>query len=204
VQVALERRDAGEDPDVVVTDAEGRFAGLLPGPGDYNLRTFHPRYEPILYPLEVHDSDEAVEVRVEMKPQPLELEGIFVEAKKKMEGGKLERVGFLRRSRSGAGRYLGPEDMEFRRFSIRQLLRGFPGLRVTYDEDLRMTNRWGGTCRPEVFVDGIRLAPGFSVRLAVSLFDVEAIEVYNRPAFAPAQYRGVYGSGCGTILFWLR
>lgn len=205
VLVSLELRDEEGESVVVVTDAEGRFAALLPGPGSYDLRTFLRRYEPIRYSLDVSDSDQPVEVFVEMKPQPLELDGIFVEAKAEIERRRLDLVGFTRRSRGGAGRYIGPEDLENRRFSMRQVFRGIPGLRVTADEDVLMDAAgFGGSCRPTVFVDGVRLAPGFSIRIAVPMRDLDAVEVYNRPAFVPAQYRTLSDTGCGTILFWTR
>lgn len=206
VQVALELRDGEDDPVIVTTDSEGRFAALLRGPGDYHLRTFLRRYEPILYPLEVEDSDQPVEVYVQMKPKPLELDGIFVEVEQERENRRLDLVGFTRRSRGGVGRYIGPEDLEYRRFSIRQMFRGIPGLTVTADEDVRMSvsGGFGGSCRPTVFVDGTLLAPGFSIRLAVPMRDVEAVEVYNRPSFVPVQYRALSSTGCGAILFWTR
>jgi len=210
VQVMLELRDVDDDGTLVSTDAEGRFAALLPGPGDYFLRTFMPRYEPTLYPLTVDDADEPVEVLVELKPQPLELEGIFVEVEEEVASRAqlryLDRVGFLRRQRGGVGRYIGPEKLAARRWSLRRIFTGIPGIRVTADEDLRMfvSGAFGGACRPGIWIDGARLEPGFSLRLAVSEQDFAAVEVYTRPAFVPAQYQIPTGTGCGTVLIWTR
>jgi len=204
VQVMFELRDADDEGTLVVTDAEGRFAALLPGPGDYLLRTLLRRYEPTLYPLTVEASDETIEIVVQLAPEPVELDGIFVEVEAEERSRYLERVGFTRRSRSGFGDFLDADDLEGPRANLLQLFTGVPNLRATPDA-LRMFFRPGsgrsGWCTPTVWVDGLPIEAGASLSMVVSAPMIDAVEIYRVEREIPLRYR-LPRQGCGTVLIW--
>ncbi|HKK93324.1 MAG TPA: TonB-dependent receptor plug domain-containing protein [Longimicrobiales bacterium] len=203
--------DPNVDPLIVVTDERGRFRTPLPGPGSYYLETNHLRYEPVLYgPIEVEDDSERIELFIELRPRPAVLEGISVEVRGGFRREFLERNGFYRRQSTGQGRYIGPEDLEDRRYSYATAFRGIPGVRISQNDGIRFTGRGAGLtsggssgCAPHIYVDGARLYQGFSLRSAAPLQDIDAVEVY-RGAFIPPEYRGTRDRPCGVVLIWTR
>ena len=59
-------------------------------------------------------------------------------------------------------------------------------------------------CRPDLYVDGFLFPSGdLEIDEAVNPAEIQAIEVYTKPASAPAQFTNNM-SGCGSIVVWTR
>ncbi len=123
----------------------------------------------------------------------------------------LEGVGFARRQRSGAGYYLGPEQIaRMRPRQLTDILRQVPGLRVGYGPEGEtvtssrgISSLSGGSC-VQYYVDEMRwqsAMPG-DINTFVSGHEVVGVEVYQG-ASVPAQYGGGMGN-CTTIVLWTR
>ncbi len=124
----------------------------------------------------------------------------------------LERVGFARRQKSGAGYYLSPERLaSIRPHRVTDILRQVPGLRVSYGPEGETvsssrgpTSLMGGGC-VQYYVDDMRwqsAMPG-DVNSFVSGNEIVAVEVYQGSA-TPAQYSAAGMGNCTTIVLWTR
>ena len=114
---------------------------------------------------------------------------------------------FMRRRRTGAGRYLTPAEIERRSpFDLSDLLRGMPGGRIVsdgFDKPVLLRN-----CTPNVFIDGRHLQNGAQdVFALVSGGEIAGVEVYPSAITTPAQFlrfRMTTGSlsdaACGAVV----
>ncbi len=120
--------------------------------------------------------------------------------------------GFKERSRGGVGRILTAADIARRNpLVMSDLLRMVSGVRLdqngTDSTSITMrggTERFGNSCVPGIFVDGM-LMSGISadeIDGLVRTKDVAGIEIYSE-ATVPAQYQRPL-SGCGSILIWTK
>jgi hypothetical protein len=59
-----------------------------------------------------------------------------------------------------------------------------------------------GLCRPDVLVDGVRVAndAGFPFNSLVQTSEIRAVEVYAHASLVPAELASL--SGCGVIAIW--
>jgi hypothetical protein len=128
--------------------------------------------------------------------------------------------GFQERMKAGAGYFVDGAELRKREDQkladvITAKVPGINMLRVggnsTYLTSQRITGT-GGTCYPDVYLDGTLLAKQPDPRqrritgVDLSQFDVAslgAIEFYQGGATLPPEYNGT-GSGCGALLLWTR
>lgn len=124
--------------------------------------------------------------------------------------------GFTERRRTGAGRYLTPEDvLRHRPIVTSDILRRLPGVRLEPDEngiDQSLSMRGAfGTCTPAVYVDGHyfdRLSAAEIDALALP-GEIAGIEIYTETS-APAQFRKLPGRAggddtpCGSVVIWTK
>lgn len=118
-------------------------------------------------------------------------------------------TGFLDRSRSGAGRYLTPEDIARRHPIVTSdLFRVFPGLRVDRtplgDVSLTMRGMFSSRCVPAIYLDGhhMRNLTADDIDGWVRPKEIAGIEVYTGPGIPPQFYEGM--TDCGSIVIWTK
>jgi hypothetical protein len=56
-----------------------------------------------------------------------------------------------------------------------------------------------GGCRPQVYIDGVRIMNFDTLDAVVAPEQIAALEVYASAGEAPAAYSGL---GCGSIVIW--
>jgi hypothetical protein len=113
-------------------------------------------------------------------------------------------TGFEDRRRTGQGSYLTREDIEKRSpISMTDALRTTPGLQIAPNGNGTNSVYGRGGCKPAVYVDGMQVADGATdIDAIVRPTDVRGVEIYRSGATAPAEYGGVNGNSCGTLLIW--
>lgn len=106
----------------------------------------------------------------------------------------LQAKGFYRRLELGFGHFMVREQIERRAPGrVSDLFYGLPGVRVSGDAvALR-------GCAATIVLDGVILLG--TMNQVVSLYDIEAIEVFPTPTGVPPEY---WRGPCGTILIWTR
>ncbi|MDT8367644.1 MAG: carboxypeptidase-like regulatory domain-containing protein [Longimicrobiales bacterium] len=204
--VTLVSVEDAADSVVAHTDGSGRFTANLPGSGRYEMTARHLRYDSLTSQvIEVRDTGEPIELLIEMIPRPTELEGIAVEAQREVTNRRLEQAGFFQRKKAGFGTHLTPEDLENRRFSMQEVFRGIPGVRVVDGRELRLFGGGlssGSFCPPRYFLNGAPVEADAEFLDFVALQNVAALEVFTRSSQVPPEYRGTTSSGCGVVLIW--
>lgn len=173
-----------------VTDTAGQFRIRLALPLQPGL--FFVRAEMLGYrtldavPLRVADRDELT-VRLTMAIDAIPLQPLHITARARYIRSPLDE--FYDRAervrRFGGGIIVGYDEVQRRRGTSVQLMinERVPAAR---------------TCPPSVFIDGM-LARTEDVR-AVSMTDVEGIEIYRTQTMVPARYQG--RTTCGAVLIW--
>lgn len=120
--------------------------------------------------------------------------------------------GFERRRKFGMGTYLTRDDIEKRgAISTTDLFRGIPGVQVMWDGSeyvVQMTRsaNMGWTCPVQYYIDGspFLASSADDMDRIVQPDEIEAIEVYKSATETPAEFQGVDGGACGTIVIWTR
>lgn len=130
-----------------------------------------------------------------------ELDPIRVEAE--AEEASLKMREFVRREARAAGLFFGRDDIDrIAPLETSDLLLGRAGIRQD-DRFERRTDigRGGGSCRPNVFVDGSHVE--FFTEDDFFPEHIEAVEVYTSFVQTPLRYR-MTDSRCGAIIIWTR
>ncbi len=202
------------------TGADGRFLLRVPGMGAYRFRASRLGYDGALTERVEVARDADVALLLRMRPSPVEIPSITVEANARV--ARLESAGFYRRRFMGFGHFLTSEQIEAK-VPIRttDLLRGIPGVvRVVVDkwtgEEVDVMMRAGeamyirGGCIPSIIIDGFvvrtggippRMGTPPSLNGIVRPTEIEALEIYPGPAGVPVQAAGSV-SPCGAIVVW--
>jgi hypothetical protein len=191
-----------------VSNYLGAFLITAPGAGRYSLL-----FEAIGYHSTESTSFELREgetttIDFSLRPDPMQLDSLAVEAERQRIIPNLERQGYYQRLNEGFGQFITPEEIEERnpRY-FADLLREVPGLSVDRSGTIR---RWPQRCRgvkPRIWIDGIMVdaAAGegkINLETKVSIDEVAAIEVYMGAARVPLQYGGIEGQ-C-VMLIWTK
>ena len=207
----------------VVTDSNGRFRLAVP-PGPTLLAARSLGYRPLMWAVTLVSGQESVQ-RISLGQLTITLPGITVVAQAWRPD---PLAGFYRRSRTGFGKYIGPETIERRAASsVADLLQGIVGIRVgrvggdplsfyiafpmcgTVASSMAPSGPGNERSAPHfvagtvgVFIDGFRVLgdPGDILGM-VNPGDVAAIEVYRGPAELPAEF---YSEDCAAILIWTK
>lgn len=147
---------------------------------------------------------DAAPVRVALSTLRAVLDTIKVSA----SGSRFPSTGFENRRRTGAGRYLTPEDIaKGGAFFTADILRTLPG--ITVDRDMNgfkqiLMNNPFGKCQPTIYVDGLRM-PGLNGSDLDDLFtpnEIGGIEIYSE-ANTPGEFRDYTRDDvCGSIVIW--
>jgi hypothetical protein len=181
-----------------VTNRNGHFLFQRVPPGTYRLTVNLLGYSTLWETLRVEEAQE-MRVVLTLSVSPVELDPIEVVAERRLRG---PLVDFERRRRRGMGTYFTREDIESRApYAITDLLRTVPGVRVIPAGQFgEQAVRLRGSCRPTVYVDGIRTSIDRDIDHILPPETVEAIEVY-KGAELPARF---LNNPCGAIIFWTR
>lgn len=205
VAIALRLRSEAPEgfapPPPAFTDEEGAFtlARLIGGP--YDIEITRIGYQTLVDSLFVPE-DAAVQVEVELVPEALELDPIFVIVEPRMT--YLETSGFYDRRARGFGRFIDRDEIEARIPSnVSDLLRTIPGIRVAPVGRFSRQNvvLMRNNCVPELYLDGFRVSRSMSVDELLNPDDVEAVEIYRGPAEMPPEFSS---GGCGALVVWTR
>ncbi|HEU4629883.1 MAG TPA: carboxypeptidase-like regulatory domain-containing protein [Gemmatimonadaceae bacterium] len=207
-----------------LTGEDGRFALTGVAPDTIQLLVRRIGYQPADVILEA-GAGLRVELAVKLVPSATELGTIVVNGRK-MDTRLLES-GFYDRQKVGSGTFFDPDDLEHHGGSMDALLREVPSVRVSRDihnRSVALGQFAGGTCRLNVFLDGIliRWAADEGLDMMVNKRDVLAIEVYPRPVQVPAIFAGYLsesqgglplpgggasgggGASCGALVIWTK
>lgn len=194
------------NPVRTITNPDGRFslAGIAPGTAE--VRLAHLGYHERRHEIEIQ-AGRTVEVYAALTTRPIELEPIEVT----VGSAYLERNGFFRRARSGAGYQITRRDLlAIDPIVVSDVFTRIPG--VTTERTRQGTHlvtrrelareRPGG-CRLRPYLDGMPMMD-WDID-AVTPRDIEGIEVHQGLA-APIEYRNLTDpdgtSPCGVLLIW--
>lgn len=180
------------------TGADGRFrlSGLEPGDHVLTFRRIGVRSLAIHVALEPGETRDTVVV-LAMLPVPLDT--IRTEAEALEEN--LRQAGFYRRQRMGFGDFVTRADIaRMPATDVWAVLRRVPFVDVLEaGAGRRFVLMASGTCRPVLYVDGIRTPDLVGIPVEI----IDGIEVYRRPALVPVEYSAA-GRACGAVLIWTR
>lgn len=161
-----------------------------------------------------------VQFRVGVEAMPID--GIIVGLQRPAIEHQLVSQGFVRRLQRGLGHFITPYDIENAPATrTADLFRGIPGVAVRTiggglfaftGENIQFLDA-NGYCTPTVFIDGVRISPMIvasqSMDNLLPLQDVDAVEIYRRPAEVPIEYSStaIQPTGeadCGVLVAWTR
>lgn len=120
----------------------------------------------------------------------------------------LERSGFDRRRRTGAGQFLTRADIEKRRpMFLSDALRQIAGIRfqpqrVRGGSYVTMSRTGTRFCPVQYFVDGTLIGPGYNID-EIRADDVQGVEVYRGASEVPPEFNR-RTAACGVIAVWTR
>jgi outer membrane receptor protein involved in Fe transport len=179
-----------------VANAEGLFLFRNVPPGAYRLSVTLIGYRDLRDTLQV-DPESDLELILPMSVSPVQLEPLVVVAERP-RGAMRD---FEQRRRTRAGTFITREQIEARNaLRVTDLLRMVPGSRIAptspYDETILLR----GGCRPDLWIDHVRVSPGLGINSIISPLDVEAIEVY-RGGELPVEFGS---NSCGAVVVWTR
>jgi hypothetical protein len=204
-----------------VTDTDGQFLLVAPRAGQYWIKAetaFHEDYTD--GPIPLAEAGRGT-LTFGLKPLPVELEGLVVEAERRST--RLALAGCDDRKEAGIEWYLDQERIRSRPGRpVSEPIALLPEVDLARDpifggrEPIFRRQQFGSfrsnspPCYPQVFLNGAVLALGGSTPGGLdrfSLNDLEAVEVYaspaHLPAHLPARLSGPFDR-CGTIVLWTR
>ncbi len=197
-RIALLDRVTGVPIVATVSDTLGGFTLPPALPGVYGLSVEAPGYRTVRDSLTlVEGEDEALTIY--MVGVAIDLESLVVTASRTTAFYMRD---FERRRALGNGIFITRDQIERRQGGrTSEILQSLGGVRVRYGWQGTATLFVRGTCRPQIFVDGIAIHEDVSVDLAALPVDIEGMEVYSTAAI-PVQYAS--GGACAVILIWTR
>lgn len=178
----------------------GAFKIPAPSPGRYFLRVEALGYRPEdSEPFEL-DRGETTTVDLSLSPQPIELDPLMVETRRRRIVSSLQERGFYERRDQGAGSFLTLE--QIRRWpavSAGDVLRHAPFVSSEWSMagSTIYIHRFG-RCRPTIYVDGNRI--NSSPDDWVQPEDIVGVEVYRGSSQIPLEWSS--NETCGVILIW--
>ena len=194
------------NPTRTITNPDGRFSFGGVAPGTAEVRLTHLGYEERRQEVQVR-AGRTIEVYAALTTQPIELEPIEVS----VGSAYLERNGFFRRARGGAGYQITRRDLlTIDPIVFSDIVTRIPGVAaertrtgthlVTRREMAR--DRPGG-CRLRPYLDGMPMME-WDID-SVNPRDIEGVEVHQGLA-APIEYRNLIDpdgtTPCGVLLIW--
>jgi carboxypeptidase family protein/TonB-dependent receptor-like protein len=191
------------------TDDQGAFSLANLPTGTHALDVRAVGFNPAMRAVDVFDeTSQAAEVALDALG--ITLDTVRVVAAQRLYTSQ-RLADFERRKKAGFGHFMDQDAIEKRNaVQASDLLRTIPGVLVLpsqrsgYEVFMRggLAIMGSGYCRPDVYVDGIRVIVDRDMPLdfAVRPSELRAMEVYTRGSQMPAELSSL--SGCGAIAFW--
>lgn len=200
-----------------LADTAGVFEIKAPDPGPYFVYISRTGYETMMDGVFELGDGGVVDVQIGLKPLPIELEEMVVEAERGSMSF-LQRQGFYDRAVGGRGVFMIREEIErvsidkvtdvFRRIPLLDIDESRPligGPQVFQNPEIRVI-RNGQYCSPTLYIDRHVVQSGANGAVRpddyVTASEIEAIEVYTRPSQVPVGFDEL--NHCGVILIWTR
>lgn len=189
---------------------DGTFRVSVPDGSRYQVGANALGYADLPPGLVDVDRGQIVDLDVRLSKRAIPLEALVVTVERRNLA--LDRTGFYDRRAVGLGTFVTPEQVEKRDPEfVSDMFVTVPSAVLVEDDfghrDVYFRGNGGG-CWPRVVVDGVVVSlgggqekPGMDYILGGR--DLEAIEIYKRPAQVPPQYGGA-GSACGVIVIWTK
>ncbi len=205
----------GEMVVAALATTDGIFELDAPDGGSYFLYVSRTGYDTMVDGLFDIGDDGVMDVQVGLRPRPIELEPVTVEAEAARDPREVE--GFYERALMGQGSFLIREDIQRRAGQrLTDALRTVP--RLIIDESRPLTGpaamqypsvqilRNGKLCSPTFYLDRHMIALGGEDPVRPDDFvtpaELEAIEVYTRPSEIPVEFDEL--TDCGVVVMWTR
>jgi Carboxypeptidase regulatory-like domain/TonB-dependent Receptor Plug Domain len=197
-----------DSPLRTTTDVNGMFVLNDLTPGQVALVVSHLSFSTAGYAFHAQRG-RSYEVRAQMRPEAIGIEGIEVTARSRNWFRKMDGLRF-RMSRGLGGDFVLAEQFEQRGYpSVVQTLRDMPGVDISkadpFNYDVRFRN-----CElpPVLYIDGIQVnkperQEPLSDLTTLSTVDVQAVEVYRGAGSLPAEFAGP-DAMCGAIVVWTK
>jgi len=192
----------------VLTDANGMFVIDRLPPGETALAISHLSYA-TSGRLFRAQAGQAYELRAQLAPEAIALEGIEVTTRSPSWYRRMEGLQF-RMSRGLGGTFVLGTQLEARGFPpVAEILRELPGVKI------RKVSRFDYTVQfrlceqpPVLYIDGIQVnQPEEGAAMPelglVQGMDIQAIEVYRGAGTLPPEYAGP-DAMCGAIIIWTK
>lgn len=204
-----------------LANRDGTFSLRAPREGEYFLHVRRSGYRSVFDGLFELGDGGVIELAVGLRPEPVPIEPVVVEA----SGRRATRswtTGFDQRRERGLGHFIVREQIERRAVeNLTDAMREIPRLTVTTPAprftsptgvrhpELLMRTNGVDPCSPSLFVDGHLVViggrrPGLAVRPDdfVDPTGAQAIEVYTSAAEIPVEFEAA--TGCGVVAIWTR
>ena len=192
-----------------VSDADGRFSLMAPGPGRYSLRVDAPNRTTLTSAAIELSADQVIEVQLRLSSEIVRLTTVVVTADAEPAVPRRLRAFYERARRGFPGRFVTRDEIAARNPSVfTDILRTALGVRVVSTGGRGSTIRLvGERCTPSLYLDGfsvgtVDMANELGLDGLVSLDQVESVEVY-RGSQVPIELAGG-GTRCGVVAVWTR
>lgn len=204
--------ERGQNMGSVTTDREGNFHIPVTTPGRYQLRAQRIGYQrSTSAPITVVPSD-VVRVELLVSTDAVVLAPLTVVASSRSVVRNPRVAAFQwRQEHHPWGRFMGPEQIaRIRPFYATDVLQQVQGVQIMgggLNRQPTMRGRFGDRCVPTFYVDGHRSMAGNGVAVdeLVNGSDIAAVEVYDKPFEAPAEFSpSIQEINCGVIVIWTR
>ena len=186
----------------IETDSAGAFVFSLPRAGSYRLRAEQLGFRATTSPSLTLGSRDTLQVEFALARDAVLLDPLTVTGRSRRLTPAVRRF-YERVELGGAGRFITRAEVEKARPArTTELLRRIAGIQLmpmAGGNDVRVR----GTCRPSLFVDGVRVHGYRSIDDLAQPYEVEGIEVYRSADQAPVEFTGIQ-AGCAVVLLWTR
>lgn len=173
-----------------------RFDGVAPG--TRQLEVLSIGMVPVIVTVDVYPRDSA-SLTLQLR-RVTTLDVVRVTASRR---GRMLAEGLEERRRKSLGYSMDMTELQAHT-SFATVLNDFPAMRVRSEGpnfEVSIPDGRGGTCTPEIWVDGARMA--FSALHLIRPRDVMAVEYFPRAGMIPIEFRrGQQFTDCGAVLVW--
>lgn len=188
-----------------VTDTNGSFLMPVPEAGMYQLRAMRVGYTPFTTDTLVLAPGQEAVAHLRLQPTGVRLSPVQAVAEARVQ--RLVRVGFYKRLAQGFGYFRSPDELDnLRPIFHADLFWGMRGVRLRRDGRVESQSA-PGRCYLTAAIDGVIVERGAVTdphwTSVVHVNDIEALEVYPRPAGVPLWLSGSV-SPCGAVVVWTK
>lgn len=183
-----------------LSDSAGQFEIDVPLPGGYILRVHRVGYNATQSELVQVPANAVVEVRVNLRPNPLMLEPVTVYGESPQT--RQLREFHMRRSQRRGYHFSRADFERLKATTVLHLVPEIPGYRYQGTSKNPWITLNDRRCPPAVYVDGFEWRLGFFDLIhGLPLDQVYGVEVFRRWGNVPVEFSGGRAL-CGVILIW--